>query len=84
MQDVQERESNQPASSINNQGKRLSLIKEEECIQSDETLSWLMSSVDYGKYKENKLQILKLKQNDESSKIKDANKPSDVSLTENL
>lgn len=43
-----------------------------------------MSSVDYGKYKDNKLQILKLKcNNDESSKLKEAIK-SEITLTENL
>jgi len=30
----------------------------DECINSDETLSWLMSSVDYGKYKESKIKSI--------------------------
>ena len=36
------------------------LVKEDYQVQSDETLSWLLSSVDYGKFKNDKIKkILK-------------------------
>lgn len=31
------------------------LLTEENQVHSDETLSWLLSSVDYGKFKESKI-----------------------------
>ena len=46
------------------------IINEENQVHSDETLSWLLSSVDYGKFKEKKIRHIleeKSKTNDDTA-----------------